>query len=1046
MRNFLVYKSSAGSGKTTTLVKEYLKITLKNPSLFHSVLAITFTNKAANEMKSRVLEVLNLLSDNVYNHEIIRLLIVELGLSKELLSKNALKLRSLIIHRYDEFGISTIDSFVHQIVRTFSNDLKLPQGFDVILDDDDIIPFIIENIYGKIGKDKAFTEIITRFVLKKVDEEKSYDLTKNLTEFIKKQFNEDIILHGGELTKHTSDELLKVIYTIAESLRNIKNELVSIASEGVDAIEKNAIDIKSFYYGVQGVGGYLLKIKNWKFNNIINDLSPNSYVKKAINDDIWYGKSLDESSKSAIDSISPYLSDIVLKITTLSKKYIIRKLIYDKIFEWALITEIKTLLQIFIEETQQVHISEFNKRIHQEIAGQPIPFIYERIGLRYRHYLIDEFQDTSVLQWKNLLPLINESLGNGNFNMVVGDAKQAIYRFRNGEVELFTHLPRVYPYPETPQEEQIETALIANYIEESLNINYRSRENIINFNNDFFSQTKIDLGENFSKVYENHEQVVPETNNKENGLVSVRIKDVTETSIDKERQKAVKEIIEELQEKNYPLKNICILTRGNKEGASVATYLLQNGIPVVSADSLKLSASPSVRILISFLKLMSNKNNKLALSEFFAAYAQIKQDESLFYSLFDVAKEKENPLIWFKENIFNSLPDPKQLETLSVYEIVVAVARHLLINYQENLFFRFFLDFIYDKKNVCHGLEDFLLLWEEKKSGLSIVLPDGLDAVQVMTAHKAKGLKFGTVIADLYNFNNKFTKDDLWVELDIPELNNFSRGLLNISSALDKVGMGEIYNYEKSKTFLDFFNLIYVAFTRPVDALYILSYKKKKGDKFFGLLKEFLKRKSIWSDEKLQYDFGKFTELSSAVKQQKEVFTDTESKIPSDLWYNHLIIAPVESRKMESLTADYPRLYGEVIHEILSEINTIDDVENVVNLYLLKGLVDKVEIPDLIIKIKKTIEHPDIAAYYQKGLHIKNESEIFDFNTNKIFRPDRIVIINNKLVIIDYKTGEKRKEHYKQLENYATIFLDMGYDKIEKKLVYLNQDIYVETF
>lgn len=1046
MRNFLVYKSSAGSGKTTTLVKEYLKITLKNPSLFHGVLAITFTNKAANEMKLRVLEVLNLLSHNIYNHEIIRLLIAESGLSKELLSKNAKKLYSLIIHRYDEFGISTIDSFVHQIVRTFSNDLKLPQGFDVILDDEDIIPFIIDNIYDKTGKDKAFTEIITRFVLKKIDEEKSYDLTKNLTEFIKKQFKEDIIIHGGELTKHTSDELLKVIYSIGESLRNIKNELVTVASDGIDEIERNSIDIKSFYQSAKGVGGYLLKIKNWKFNKIVDELLPNSYVQKAINDDIWYSKSLDENEKYAIDTISTFLTDVLSKIVVLSKKFLIRKLIYDKIFEWALITEIRILLHSFIEETHQVHISEFNKRIHQEIAEQPIPFIFERIGFRYRHYLIDEFQDTSVLQWRNLLPLINESLANGHFNMVVGDAKQAIYRFRNGEVELFTHLPRLYPNPETPQEKQIETALISNYKEESLNVNYRSREEIIKFNNDFFSQTKNDLGENFRRVYENHEQVIPTTKNKENGLISLRIKDVTETPIDKERQKAVKEIIEELQKKNYPLKNICILTRGNKEGSSVAAYLLQNGIPVVSADSLKLSASPSVRILIGFLKLLSNKKNKLALSEFLSAYSQIKQNQTLFYSLFDVVKEQENPLIWFKENIFNSLPDPHQLEHLSVYEIVVAVARHLLINYQENLFFRFFLDFIYDKKNVYHGLDDFLLLWEEKKSGLSIVLPDGLDAVQVMTAHKAKGLKFGVVIADLYNYNNNLTKDDLWVEIDIPELNNFSNSLLKISSALDKVGIGEVYDYEKSKTFLDFFNLVYVAFTRPVDALYILGYKKEKVDKFFTLLKEFLSRKGIWSDEKLQYDFGKFPELSPAIKQKEDVFTGHESIIPTSVWYNHIKISPIEGHKMESVSADSSRIYGEVIHEMLSEIKTIDDVENVVNLYLLKGFVDKDEITDLTFKIKRALTHPDIADYYKNGLDVKNESEIFDFNTNKIYRPDRVVIIDNKLVIIDYKTGEKRNEHYKQLENYANIFRDMGYEKVEKKLVYLNHDIYVETF
>ncbi len=1046
-QHFVVYKSSAGSGKTTTLVKEYLKLTLKNPGSFRHILAITFTNKAANEMKSKITESLQDISSGHLNKSNYPEIMEETGLSAEHISSRAGQLLSLIIHNYDEFAVSTIDSFVHRIVRTFASDLKLPQGFEVIIDNDDLVPFIVEDIYDKLGHDNAFTEILVRFVMSQVEDEKSYDLTQNLSNFVKKQLGEGGWEGANGPENIQSADFLQNIRRLRDSVYSAKAAIQKQARKSLESIAHTGLTTNDFFQGKKGVGGYFKRLSEWPSG--LKELLPNRYIIRAMEDNIWYSATKSDEIKTRIDSIAPQLKESLEAIREKIPFYAIRRLVYNNIYEMALIGEIRQLFEGFTERTRKVHISEFNKRIHREIAGQPVPFIYERLGRRYRYFLIDEFQDTSLLQWDNLLPLVEESLASGHFNMVVGDAKQAIYRFRNGEVELFTHLPHLYGLENNPENIQREQILVRNYVQKELKINYRSREEIVRFNNDFFSFAGKGLTGGFDKVYAGVEQQFPAAKEKQGGYVAMEfIPSENAADFKVKRLDKILEIVEDVSKKDYPLKEICILTLNNKSAAEIAAQLLQHNIPVVSSESMLLTTSPKVRLIAAFLKLLTENDNRLFFAEFLTNLLWVYNANEKFHTLYSEAILQVEPLSFILNKFGLPRPAPEILRTHSVYEIAAEVIRNLTNTTTPDIFLQFFLDFIFEKEMTYNGsLPAFVQLWEEKKGKESIVLPEGMEAVRVMTAHKAKGLKFGVVIADLHAMQNRLTHEQYWEELRLAELGNISSVLLNISEKdLAAAGREKVWEHERAKTDLDFLNKIYVAFTRAVDALYLTGslLQNKSKDYFSKYLADFLIEKGLWDEEKLHYEWGKFPKIATGDKPTGREKTVVLSRDFSTPWYEYLAIAPVEEVYWEALGQSTQRTFGKLLHTILSKIKYTEEAEQQIEAYRYAGLLDASEIRHIKQLLGKVFSHPELSRYYSKGTIIKTETELYDAESGRLLRPDRVVIAENTLTILDYKTGMREVsneiKYRKQLEGYAAVYARLGYQSIEKKLIYIHED------
>ncbi len=1036
----IVYKSSAGSGKTTTLVREYLKITLQKPSDFRHVLAITFTNKAANEMKERILKTLQMLIDGTaWDSGEIKPLIDELKLEKTMLKERAVILRTFIIHRYEEFAVSTIDAFVHRIIRTFATDVNLPQNFEVVLDKDEIVPEIVSDLYQNMGKDKDLTQIMVKFVLSKIDDGKYYDPTLSLSNFVEKQMDEEGFQYIRKIEGLSLSDFIRYISVMKNSLDKSKSIILQTAQSAMDLIDKTALDTGSFAGGKNGIAGYFAKIAEWSF---AKDFPGKKTPDKTVNEDNWYSSKANAGQKQSIDGIKIQLKAFYISLQKEIKNYIYFKLLYSKIYSLALAKEIRALLTDFTDRTQKVHISEFNKKISDEISEQPIPFIYERLGRKYRYFLIDEFQDTSILQWQNLLPLIEESLSYNNFNMLVGDAKQAIYRFRSGEVELFSSLPNIYQNDGSALSVSREKMLNNHYREKVLDVNYRSRLEIVQFNNDFFEVHKAGFSERLLKIYKAHQQEMPKGIDKSGGFVQLDLID-SETGEDfaLQRLEAIKSYVDKLLAAQFRLKDICILTRTRKSAVEIASFLLNNNLKVLSSESLLLSNSPDVRLIVAFFKLLLQPTEKIVLAEFLQQLLEAGKTDGTFHTLYSKAISKGDDFLKSISVYFTDDVSFSRITGRPIYEIAEFAVRNLLQTDQVNIFLQYFLDFVFSaQESGKETIDDFINLWDDKKKKLYISMTDGGDAIQIMTAHKAKGLKFEAVIADLYNTNKRNTKNEHWIDLENDELEGLPVGLLPLNKSLESIDLKHIVDEEADKNKLDFMNLVYVAFTRPVQALFAVG-KDDKKDNFGSYLKQYLEKKMLWQEGKTSYSFG---DLAYRGKRKKEDAEDDLSlkKMISTSWEELIRIAPSDEMYWELLDSKPARTYGKLVHAMLAKVQFAEDVDGVVEGYQLRGLVDVTEGKNIKSLLWEVVRHPALKAYFSNNVLVKNETELLDAE-GRLFRPDRVVVIGDELCVIDYKTGAKSESHKKQINAYADAFGKLGYSRVSSKLVYLNNEVEV---
>ncbi len=1036
--SLVVYKSSAGSGKTHTLVQEYLKITLDNPDKFRRVLAITFTNKAAGEMKERIITTLKTLSSGDFNNKMAETLQAALNITEVTLQSRAVALLTNIIHHFEDFGISTIDSFVHRIIRTFATDVKLPYGFEVVIDNEDIIPDIIEDLYSQLGENKELTEIMVAFVLSLADDERSYNPENSLIDFINKQTQEDGFEEIKKLSKIDLKRFMEILWLLNSKLKKIKEKINGVANDALMLIETNGIDHSMFGGGKSGIASYFRKNQN-EIN--AKSLIPLKKVLDTIEQDKWHASKAKVSDKAAIDTIKEDLITYYHTIKENGEHYLFLKMVYDKLYAVALIKEIRLLFDEFTFRTNKVHISEFNKKISDTIAGQPTPFIYERLGNRYDHFLIDEFQDTSLLQWYNLFPLIENSLALGNFNMLVGDAKQAIYRFRSGEVELFTSLPKLYGNPDLPDKTQREAVLEHSFIEKNLDTNYRSYKEIVGFNNNFFPLVIKDDSELIRKIYHHHEQKVF-TEKNYGGYVSIQL--IKSENKEDYREKRLAEILNyvtTLRHKGFSAGDICVLTRTNSDATEIATFLLANDVPVISSESLLLTGSAEVRATVAFFKAVLQPDNGVVLAEILENLLIIKGQSNQFDILSKkLLQDKENALsnilLWADINV-----DLELLKQKPLYLLAEAFYNLVSNNQNPNIYFQYFLDFILEKETLVENRPDaFIELWEQKKKKLFITLPEGEDAVQIMTIHKAKGLKFQVVILDLQVRKEKSTKDVFWSTKKIEEAPDLTTYLLPINKEkLTAVGMEEVYEQEKAKSRLDFINMVYVAFTRPVEALFLMADVSNK--EFFSKdIVKFLKESGQFSEDKKLYTYGELQKLEvSEVPDRNHVLLSQWQSNGGDF---PVEIAPAEEIYWEMVASATQRTKGKVIHEILSHIKTAEDIDKTLNYYITNGIIDSMERTGLNHKLQAVLNHPQLEKYFSQSVLVKNETEIVLPN-GEVVRPDRVVISNGEVAVIDYKTGEKEEEHLLQVGEYKQAFEMLGFQQVNGLLVYLSYDVEV---
>ena len=1038
MQNSLykIYNASAGSGKTYTLAKSYLKIILakENSANYREILAITFTNKAVNEMKERIINSLfefGNVRDLNNAPPMFLTLSDELGIDADTLQRRSKKTLKEILHNYAFFDVSTIDKFTHRLIRTFAKDLKLPQNFEVVLDTNLLLSEAVDRLVSKAGIDPTLTMILIAFAIEKANEDKSWDVSRDIFDMGKELLFKEKYQNALEnlSTKNISDftQLKKLLKA---KIKALESKIKLAGQTNLNLIEDNGLEISDFYRG-------------WfsKFMIDVSELNSNINFSAAWKQDFenatLYTKALSDDKKATIDSLHSTFSSHFKIIKNNFFELTFLNNAYKNIVPLTVLNALQQEVKNLELERDEIPLATFNDIISKEIKNQPVPFIYERLGEKYRHYFIDEFQDTSELQWENLIPLIGNALesiddkGNKGSLLLVGDAKQAIYRWRGGKAEQFLNLINLTknPFIITPEIEDLPS-------------NYRSYDEVIKFNNNFFTTISPNINNTIYKaLFENGNS--QKHNSLKGGYVQLSFIEEEDKNENELYCIEVLNTIQKVLEHNHPLKDICILVRDKKNGVLLAEFLSENQIPIISSETLLLKSNPKVNFLINLLKY------SVASTDLEASYAILSFLDSTSKKLHEYISDNLRNLETHLTRKFGFAFD--KLRQSSVYDGFEQAIKLFNLVADSDAFVTYLLDEVLDveyKQGASATL--FLEYWEKKKDTLSISAPNAMNAVQIMTIHKSKGLEFPVVIFPFANSHiYKEIKPKMWIPVNGEDFNGFDQLLINKNKeVLNYNEVAEaLYNDENEKLELDAFNVLYVALTRAVKNLFIISKKEytgktsePKSDYYSGLFIKYLKQIGIWDEGKLEYAFG-----SLSLSSRNTSIKNEEQTINFQYSYKERSSFKIvtKSGMLWDTTTETALSKGNTIHYILSLIETENDIQSCFEQLVQKGFINEKEMPSLKSKIFSIIQHPELKEFYSENVTIKNETDIITKN-GIILRPDRIVFDASDAsfaTIIDYKTGNRNIAYKDQINSYASALEEMNFKINKKIIVYINNEV-----
>ena len=1086
-KKFTVYRASAGSGKTFTLVREYLALALQGSDReiddnFRHILAITFTNKATNQMKEKILEYVGALQDPVKRDSddirpMTKALCEELCVKPQELSRRAAVLQKAILHNYSDFSVCTIDSFMNRIVRTFAVDLGLSPRFEISMDADILLDTAVDKLIDDISSDNTdITDILLKYSRNEMEEGGSFKVRNRIRKASEAIVKEDFL----ERYKYLKDISLQDFCKYADILRKKNREYEDFVKGVADEICKDIADKgfsdDDFAEKTKGLYSYFRKISDRDFSKICGTAT----IKKIIDgDQIAHNSS---PRKDEVEALAPKMREAFSKIQSGSKEYVTRKVLLANVFQMALLKDVRDKMTEYYSESEILHISENNKRVSEEVRKEEAPFIFERLGCRYRHFLIDEFQDTSIMQWQNLLPLITNGLSEGHRSLIVGDGKQAIYRFRQGDVEQFQHMITKVPDKASEITRRHYESIIRNGKEVPLGTNFRSCGNIVEFNNHFFTYLEKQLqrtdmkSELMHEIYvgsdEEHpslaQEVCPGKKNK--GYVEIAFFDKDHFADDAPMH--IYKTLCHLKSIGYNYKDIAILSQTKDSLSNINMELAAineregslKDLQFASAESLRLSKNPDSGMLLSLLKYVHNgdeKVHKLEIAEYLSSHGHPQFDCNIFVNedAFDKAIAEEFPD--FNRNL---------LLSQTLYDCCYNLIR--IFGIPQTPYIYTFLNKVADYSVYNRtDLGGFLEWLDDKWSQLSTTTSDDLDAISLMTIHKSKGLENNVII--YYDKKPADHPDISWVDIDKATLGIGDEDIPNVgvgmvkftqSANLENTFFDEDYLNEKQKKSIDELNLLYVALTRPKRHLYVLA--KSTKDKDDGKKKKSSSGKSSSSligilEGYVNADESGFVKEDgkdvSVYSQGDKKFGIEESPVSESCylkanttkpWPERInIVGPTDSIMQPEDTPQ--QKIGNIVHEILSKIGTLDEVEEVKNDFFAEAKLDKEleqRVSDLLHSVLETNE---VRPFFDSKYDYKTECEILlgkdfvrpeCFEKQDVVRPDRIVFAGDETWVVDFKTGDKSDKYKAQVNGYMSVLKAMGCDNVKGFLLYISSE------
>jgi ATP-dependent exoDNAse (exonuclease V) beta subunit len=1054
-----IYKASAGSGKTFTLATEYIKLLVRNPQSYRTILAVTFTNKATEEMKMRILSqlygIVNKLEDS---NDYLKKIMDETQMGEEQVRKQAAIALQLLLHNYNYFRVETIDTFFQSVLRNLARELDLTANLRIGLNDVQVEEQAVDRLIDHLTHQDVLLQWILKYIMETISENQSWNIIGKVKSFGRTIFRDYYKEQSDALKEKTGDEHFFTEYSkqLRDIRRDAQEHMKQLGDQFFDILHSEGLGLENLAYGKTGIAAFFVKLQRGEFDASIEG---KRVVDCCEDPEKWSSKKgpfRDKIIMLADCTLIPLLRHALDVRPHQYKLFKSADLTLRHLNQLRLLGNIEQKVRELNEEANRFLLSDTQQLLHALIEESDSPFIFEKIGTQLEHIMIDEFQDTSTVQWQNFKVLLQECMSHVDTeNLIVGDVKQSIYRWRSGDWRLLNAIDREFP---TPQE-MLDIR--------PLETNYRSLRRIIEFNNAFFTEAARqeykqqreeypEGAEQLRNAYLDVAQLIPAKRDN-SGYVNIRLlpsEDYQERTL-----QLLAETTEELLEKGVKPKQIAILVRTNKVIPQIAEYFA-NALPkvsIVSDEAFRLDASIATSIIVQALHLLTHPDDTLAK----ATLAKLYQREVL------KSEKAENELLIRQQPLDELLPEEyvsqqEQLQQMPLYELAERLYTLFRLEKLEEesayicAFFDQLLKFTQDNST---DIDAFVREWEET-IGSKTIQAEESDGLRILTIHKSKGLEFDHVLLPFSDWRMELS-DILWCK---PQEDPFAALPLAPIDYSEKQMRGTIYEHdyldEHLQNTVDNLNLLYVAFTRASRSLFVIGKRDTKSSRSVlvqSVLPELKLEGGILEGEEdqeaiLEYTYGEpisNNQQEVKKKQSENVFMQPVTPLPVSMT---TFEAKTEFRQSnrsrefiegedEQAELSYIKI-GSVLHQIFSTIRTTADIEKALQQLQNDGVLydDEVTREKVSSMLRKRLESKRVSDWFSGRWNLYNECSILRINKDgkvEERRPDRVMTNGQETQVVDFKFGRPQPEHQEQVKEYVNLLKEMGMPQVKGWLWYV---------
>lgn len=1062
-KTLYIYRASAGSGKTFTLALEYIKLLIATPSAYKHILAVTFTNKATAEMKERILSCLYGIANALpSSDDYMKRLCEEFPkLDAKSIRHRADTALKMILHDYTHFKIQTIDAFFQMVLRGLAKELELSGDMEITLDSQQLLKDSVDLLIKRLTPTSVEMGWLVEYIEEHLANDKSWKVRETIKTFAENIIKEEYQERGDTLRKQIEDNNGATLADYKNAVRKIERDIVerikAIGERFFAIADANDLSMNDFAGKSRGLWGFFEKVQK---GNLV-EITEKSVMQKCID---------------APEKVSERLS--LAQCEEIATLIATQKAMYEK--ELHILNSCELSLARFhqlrllnsIARTLQEENNKENRFLLAQttyllsrMINDSSTFIFEKIGSEISHIFIDEFQDTSKLQWQCFKVLLSEVMAHGTKNLIVGDVKQSIYRWRNSDWNILNHI-----------ENEFQEASVANYSKEAGTTNFRSERRVIEFNNALFTKATEVIRSNYydklgsrledlEKAYSDVAQNIPAKRDNK-GYASIKMIKAGENGIKESMQQEIMETLEELLlNRNVRPGDITILIREKKYIEDIARLFNEKfadkGFSIVSDEAYKLSSSQAVKLLMSALRYLTVPEDKVNIIYLITAYNKFILKQELPADSFLQVGNHESLL---PQTLTDKIESLKELPLYELIEQLVKTLKLNSINGSEAYIYSF-LDYVshYIDKGVS-DTKEFIKVWNDELCDKTI--PSGeTDSVRIMTIHKSKGLEFHTVLLPFATWkltgetHSAYKEKILWCHTEEEPFGMLDLLPVEFSGKMQNSIYTKEFNNEYLFQLVDNLNLLYVACTRASKNLFVFSESDSKKDYIGQLLakvsEELALEGSAYDKEKQLFTYGEILpSIEKEVKSENPFTVKPQSESTRLFSYENRLTFRQSRNLTRFLTKDKAEeerleylILGEIMHNLLSKIVTGDELEREMKKMQMEGLIStQEEFKHIENIIRRAIKHPKGKEWFSGKYRLFNECTILfrQGEKHQQRRPDRVMVYGNEATVVDFKFGRENEEYIKQVQEYVRLLLQMGYENVKGYLWYIYSNKIIE--